>query len=129
MDRRAFLQTMSSAGLLTAMPEAALAAQSSVGPAVEVAQPTPLTAKYTVRFAVCGMSHDHIYGMIGAMQRGGGIMVAAYASEPDKLATFRKRFPDVKIVSSEQQILDDPSIQVVLSSRSPTSAQHSASRP
>ena len=28
--------------------------------------------KNHIKFAVCGMSHDHIYGMIGAVQRGGG---------------------------------------------------------
>lgn len=27
-------------------------------------------AEYRIRFAVCGMSHDHIYGVIGAVQRG-----------------------------------------------------------
>ncbi len=73
--------------------------------------------KYSIRFAVCGMSHDHIYGMVGAIQRGGGVLVAAYGSEPDKLATFRKRFPDVKMVSSEEEILHDRSIQLVLSSK------------
>jgi predicted dehydrogenase len=65
------------------------------------------------------MSHDHIYGMVGAIQRGGGVLVAAYGAEPDKLAGFKKRFPDVKIVSSEDAILDDPSIQLVLSSTIP----------
>ncbi len=55
--------------------------------------------KYHIKFAVCGMSHDHIYGMIGAVQRGGGELVAAWGGEEDKLAAFRKRFPDVKIVA------------------------------
>ena len=41
------------------------------------------------------MSHDHIYGMIGAVQRGGGEAGgAAWGGEADKIATFRKRFPD-----------------------------------
>ena len=42
--------------------------------------------KYHIKFAVCGMSHDHIYGMIGAVQRGGGELVAAWGGEEDKLA-------------------------------------------
>ena len=43
--------------------------------------------------------------------------MAAWAGEPDKLATFSKRFPDVKIVKTQDEILDDPSIQLVLSSQ------------
>jgi predicted dehydrogenase len=103
----------------------ALAEMSSIDPArvvhavVEPAQDAEAKPKYSIKFAVCGMSHDHIYGMVGAIQRGGGQLVAAYGAEPDKLAGFRKRFPEVKIVSSEEEILNDPSIQLVLSSTIP----------
>ena len=44
------------------------------------------------------MSHDHIYGMVGAILRGGGILVAAYGTEPDKAASFAKAFPQAKMV-------------------------------
>jgi predicted dehydrogenase len=63
------------------------------------------------------MSHDHIYGMIGAVQRGGGELAAAWGGEEDKLALFRKRFPDVKIVATQDEILDDPAVQLVLTSQ------------
>ena len=63
------------------------------------------------------MSHDHIYGMIGAVQRGGGELVAAWAGEDDKIAAFKKRFPNVKMVATQDEILNDPSVQLVLSSQ------------
>jgi predicted dehydrogenase len=69
------------------------------------------------------MSHDHIYGMVGAIQRGGGELVAAHGEEPDKLAAFTKRYPGVKMVATEDEILNDTSIQLVLSS---TVASHRA---
>ncbi|WP_443749899.1 Gfo/Idh/MocA family protein [Asticcacaulis solisilvae] len=95
-------------GTLMASPAAALA---------ETLAPQPdETPKYHVRFAVCGMSHDHIHGMIGAMQRGGGELVAAWGLEPDKLAVFAKRYPGVKLVKTQDEILDDPSVQLVLTS-------------
>ena len=72
---------------------------------------------YHIQFAVCGMSHDHIYGMIDAVQRGGGELVAAWGGEEDKLATFAKRFPNVKIVKTQEEIVEDPNIQLVLSSQ------------
>ncbi len=75
--------------------------------------------KHHIRFAVCGMSHDHIFGMIAAVQRGGGEIVAAWGGEDDKLAQFRRRFPDVKIARTQQEIIEDTSIQLVLSSQIP----------
>ena len=73
--------------------------------------------KYHIKFAVCGMSHDHIYGMVGAVQRGGGELVAVWGQEPEKLAAFTKRFPDARVVKTQEEILGDPSIQLVLSSQ------------
>jgi len=125
-NRRSFLQTLGAAGLLTALPEAAFATPERAGivnDAVQSASSREAAPKYTIKFAVCGISHDHIYGMIGAVQRGGGILVAAYGQEPDKLAVFTKRYPEVRMAKSEDEILDDPSIQLVLSS---TIASHRA---
>lgn len=82
----------------------------------QVAEEVP---KYQIKFGVCGASQDHIYGMVGAVQRGGGKMVAAWIGEADKLAAFAKRFPDVKIVTTQEEIVNDPSIQLVLSSQIP----------
>ena len=117
-NRRSFLKSLSSAGMLSAMPATAFG--STEGHILhEVAAPSQAitAAGQSIRFAVCGMSHDHIYGMVGAVQRGGGVLVAAWGAEPDKLAAFRKRYPDIKFVSTQQEILDDPSIQLVLSSQ------------
>ena len=117
-NRRNFLKSFSSAGMLTALPVSAFAATEGQI-AHEVAAPSQVIVPpgQTIRFAVCGMSHDHIYGMIGAVQRGGGVLVAAWGAEPDKLAAFRKRYPEVKIVDSQEAILGDPTIQLVLSSQ------------
>jgi len=96
--------------------ESARIAEDAVAPAQAPGQ-SEAAPKYHVKFAVCGMSHDHINGMIGAVQRGGGELVAAWGGEQDKLAAFRKRYPDVKIVATQDEILDDPSVQLVLTSQ------------
>lgn len=107
--------------MISALPEAAFGLNDGEGHILhEVAaagQDAEATPKYSIKFAVCGMSHDHIYGMIGAVQRGGGVLVAAWGGEPEKLEAFKKKFPDVKIVTSQDAILNDPSIQLVLSSQ------------
>lgn len=120
LGRRDFLRGVGVAGLMAGVPAFASVDPSRV--VHEVAEPgqdAEAKPKYSIKFGVCGISHDHIYGMVGAIQRGGGEMVAAYGAEPDKVAGFKKRFPDVKMVSSEEEILNDPSIQLVLSSTIP----------
>ena len=72
-----------------------------------------------IKFSVIGMNHGHIYGQVGAVQRGGGELVSYYAKEDDLAADFGKRFPQAKRAASEKEILDDPSIQLVLSSGIP----------
>ena len=123
LNRRSFLQTLGATSLLSALPEGAFRASREratvAHETVEPDQDAEAKPRYSIRFAVCGMSHDHIYGMVGAVQRGGGVLAAAYGQEPDKLAAFAKRYPDVKMVKSEDEILNDPSIQLVLSSTIP----------
>ncbi len=72
-----------------------------------------------IKFGVVNINHGHIYGMVEAVTRGGGEMVAVYAKEPDLLNNFHKRYPNCKIAKSEQEILEDTSIQLVLSSGIP----------
>ena len=104
------------------MPEENLAVGGMGGSVVEdaytPAQPDQ-APKYHIEFAVCGMSHDHIYSMIGAVQRGGGELVAAWGGEEDKLAQFSRRFPMAKIARTQEEILENPSVQLVLTSQIP----------
>jgi predicted dehydrogenase len=108
-----------SAGIVAAFPQGALAFGGATAiPTEEAVQAsTEPVVKNRIKFAVCGMSHDHIYGMILAVMRGGGELVAAWAGEPDKLATFKARFPNVKIAVTQDEIIDDSAIQLVLSSQ------------
>src|ERR1700728_152077 len=123
LNRRSFLRSAGAVGLLTTLPGGTLGLDVGHGAILhETLQSGPdaeAKPKYSINFAVCGMSHDHIYGMVGAMQRGGGILVSAYGQEPDKTAAFAKRFPDCRMVTTEDAILDDNSIQLVLSSTIP----------
>lgn len=72
-----------------------------------------------IKFAVININHPHIYGMTNAIKRGGGELESVYAKEADLLAAFVKAYPDVKQAKSEAEILEDPSIHLVLSSGIP----------
>lgn len=83
---------------------------------------TPLIAKpinHRIRFSVIGLNHGHINGQTNAVLRGGGELVSFYAKESELVADFQKRFPQAKLARSEQEILDDKSIQLVVSASIP----------
>jgi predicted dehydrogenase len=81
---------------------------------------TPLRqAAPRIRFAVIGLNHGHINSQTDAVLRGGGQLTAVYAKEPDLLDAFVKRFPQAKAVRSEKEILEDASIQLVVSAAIP----------
>jgi predicted dehydrogenase len=127
VNRRSFLKAIGTTGMMTALPELAFGQPAGEGAIIhEIAAPSQdasAAPQHSIKFAVCGMSHDHIYGMVGAIQRGGGTLVAFKGEEPEKVAAFAKRFPGVKQVKTDEEILNDPSIQLVLSS---TIASHRA---
>jgi hypothetical protein len=73
MDRRAFLHSMGAAGAWGIASSVTPASAASEGHILhEVAEPGRFDAvapRQSIRFAVCGMSHDHICGMVGAIVR------------------------------------------------------------
>lgn len=72
-----------------------------------------------IRFSVIGINHGHINGQVNTVIRGGGELVAFYAKEDDLAATFSKSFPQAKRVGTEAEILEDRSIQLVVSAAIP----------
>src|SRR5215204_1574056 len=69
-----------------------------------------------IQFSVIGINHGHIYSQVEAVKRGGGELVSFHAKEADLAEAFLKRFPDAKRVNDEREILENKSIQLVLSS-------------
>jgi len=69
----------------------------------------------TIRFAAIGLDHRHIFGMSQGMLDA-GCEFASYwtAGEPQPMAGFVKRFPDIPRRDRLEDILDDESISLVL---------------
>ena len=114
--RRQFLKdSVKASGLMIMSP---LIPKISLATTAEKQQEI-ITAPNRIKFAVININHSHIYGMTNAIKRGGGQLVALYAKEPDLTAAFLKAFPEAKLAKSENEILEDPAIQLVLSSGIP----------
>ncbi len=124
VDRRDFLKGIAgSAGVMSAFPVQSFVNNPVRFTAVENAQHVtgPQRTAPKIKFAVIGINHYHITSQIEAVQRGGGEFAAVYeiGGQPDLVAQFAKLYPDVKRARAENEILEDPSIQLVISAGIP----------
>lgn len=124
LNRRQFIRdtvtTAAGLAVLSAFPQPALSAAAPLMGAPAILSPdSSAAAAPRIRFSVIGINHGHIYGQIEAVVRGGGQLVACYAKEPDLAAAFAKRFPQAKMARSEAEVLEDKSIQLILSAAIP----------
>jgi len=88
-------------------------------PATSLGTPLPRQTAPKIKFSVIGINHGHINSQVQAIIRGGGEFVSMYAKEPDLTAAFIKTFPQAKVARSEAEILEDKSVQLILSAAIP----------
>ena len=68
-----------------------------------------------LRFAALGLDHRHIYGQAGHMQAAGAEFVSWWTEgNPNTLDGFDNRFPGVPRKDNMQDILQDPTIDLIL---------------
>ena len=115
-NRRDFLQAAGLAGMFSGVSSAAVAQGVSGAGTVDPANSSQaeITPTHHIKFSAIGLDHAHIYGMTRAIQRGGGELVSFYAQDPAQIAAYQKEFGDVKLAASEDEILNDKSVQLVL---------------
>ena len=75
--------------------------------------PQPVVEPGDFPFAVTGLHHGHIFGMVNGLLGAGATPKSVYDDDPELLAMFTKAFPDVHVAASEQELLDDEEIKLV----------------
>jgi predicted dehydrogenase len=78
-----------------------------------------MTARPPVHFAAIGINHSHIYAQTDLLLRAGAELVAFFAPEPDLAAAFARRYPQATPAASGEAILENESIQLVVSAGIP----------
>ncbi|MDP9316613.1 MAG: Gfo/Idh/MocA family oxidoreductase [Chloroflexota bacterium] len=78
------------------------------------------TTHAKIRFGVVGINHDHIYGQVDLLLRAGAELVSVHAPEANLLAKFTDTYPQARVVSSIEQILEDETLQLVVSAAIPS---------
>jgi predicted dehydrogenase len=124
VDRRNFIKRIagSAAAMSAVSPEVLARGGRRTLVRHEMAGQTPAATQKAaprIKFAVVGVNHGHINGQTTAMLRSGGELVSMYAKEPDLAAAFVKQFPQAKLTREEKEILEDPTIQLVVSAGIP----------
>ena len=73
----------------------------------------------TIRFAAIGFEHAHIYGQVKVMLEAGAELTAFHDVDPQRVARFAAAFPQSAQAESVEQILEDESIQLIVSAAVP----------
>ena len=73
----------------------------------------------SIRFAAIGFEHGHIYGQVQVMLDAGAELVWFHDVDPERVARFRSSFPQGRQARSIEQILEDESIDLVVSAAIP----------
>ncbi len=119
-NRRTFIKgTIATAAGLVVLPALSDGAPAILRSGSLGSAGVALSGATRIRFSVIGINHGHIYSQVEAILRGGGELVSLYAKEADLVAAFVKRYPQVKQAKTEQEVLDDQSVQLVLSAAIP----------
>ena len=118
-DRRDFLKSsITTAAAMTWVAGRASQVGAQTAPAAGTTPATPARPA-RIKFAAIGLNHGHINGQVDSVKRGGGQLVSFYAKETDLAEAFAKRYPEAKLARSEQEILEDPQIKLVVSASIP----------
>lgn len=73
-----------------------------------------------VRFSAVGLNHAHIYGQTNAMLAAGAELVSFYSAEAEIGAAYQQVYPQAKQARCEEEVLEDESIQLVITSAIPS---------
>jgi predicted dehydrogenase len=73
-----------------------------------------------VRFAVIGVNHSHIDAQTDLLLRAGAELTSFVAEEADLAAAYGRRYPQARRAESRRAILEDPTIQLVVSAAIPS---------
>ncbi|MDQ0456436.1 Gfo/Idh/MocA family protein [Rhizobium paknamense] len=73
----------------------------------------------SLRFAVIGIDHDHIFGQVQSMLSAGAELVGYHADDNDLTRRFAETYPDSPRVSDKRRLLEDETVALIVSAAVP----------
>lgn len=72
-----------------------------------------------LQFSAIGLNHGHIYGQTRLLLNAGAELMSFFAEEDDLAAAYAQAFPQARRVSDKRAILEDQTIELVISASIP----------
>lgn len=82
--------------------------------------PEPAVTSGAFPIAAVGLDHGHIFGMVEGLVDAGATLTWVYDSDAARVAELTAKYPGAKAAASEQQVLDDPAVQLVATAAIPS---------
>ncbi|HEY4249098.1 MAG TPA: Gfo/Idh/MocA family oxidoreductase [Lacunisphaera sp.] len=76
-------------------------------------KPCPVVKPGEFTFAATHLDHGHIYGQCNGLLEAGAHLKWVYDSDPQRIATFCAKYPQVRAARSLDEILLDPEVKLV----------------
>lgn len=76
-------------------------------------RPCPVVKPGEFTFAAAHLDHGHIYGQCNGLLEAGAQLKWVYDFDPERVATFRAKYPQVRVARSLDEILHDPEVKLV----------------
>lgn len=76
-------------------------------------KPNPVVKAGEFVIAAVALDHGHIYGMVNGLLEAGATLKWVYDSNPAKAQAFAKTYPQVRIASTEEEVLADPEVHLI----------------
>ncbi|MEO6012895.1 MAG: Gfo/Idh/MocA family oxidoreductase [Devosia sp.] len=73
----------------------------------------------TIKIAAIGLTHSHIGGQVDCLLREGATLVGFWSDEEDVAVPFGQKYPSAKRAADRRELLEDPSIAMILTSAIP----------
>lgn len=83
-------------------------------------KPNRVVAEGDFVIAAVALDHGHIYGMCNGLIEAGATLKWVYDPDPAKTDQFKNAFPEVRVASSEEEVLNDPDVKLVAGAAIPS---------
>jgi predicted dehydrogenase len=83
-------------------------------------KPNPVVESGQFMFAAIALDHGHIYGMCNGLTEAGATLKWVYDADPVKVEKFCEAFPQVKVASTELEILQDTEVRLIAGAAVPS---------
>lgn len=83
-------------------------------------KPQPVVKPGRFIIAAVALDHGHIYGMVNGLLEAGASLKWVYDRDPAKAEAFARAYPQVRIASTEAEVLADPDVHMIAGAAVPS---------